>query len=399
MSAAREPIFDTTKRTHPVPKRHGESLFSFFNRVAGSYWEHARQLVQTWADHLDDPHDYRAVRGYLRSGRDDQFRSAFLELYLHECLRKAGYTVTVHPNLPGTNRHPDFYAERAGEGFYLEAIAPSSSAAELAAANRRGAMFDIVNQLQDPHFLLWLSHLEQGSAAPAAGKLRKELKRWLAGLDPDDYHDANNLPEWSWSSDGWSVTFRAIPKDIERRGIRPGDRIIGVHGETIITRGDDTATLHAALAEKDHAYPNLNAPFIIAVGVDILGSPRWDVSNALYGHVAVSFRRDTTGVLVFDREIRQPDGYFGTPPSWRNHQVSGLLVINNVMPYHFIDADATLWRHPAPAKALHTDLGLPWATTELDETQLRDRPAPISAAELLGFVDPWPPGDPWLAET
>lgn len=54
----------------------------------------------------------RWVKGRARD--DEQFRSAFLELYLDESLIRAGYVVTIHPSVNGTTTHPDFLVERAG---------------------------------------------------------------------------------------------------------------------------------------------------------------------------------------------------------------------------------------------------------------------------------------------
>jgi hypothetical protein len=81
-------IFDVLERTDATPARHGEPIFDFLNRVAGEYWAHPRQLMQAWADHIPGPPDYNDLRQRFRSHDDDQFRSAFLELYLHECLTR-----------------------------------------------------------------------------------------------------------------------------------------------------------------------------------------------------------------------------------------------------------------------------------------------------------------------
>jgi hypothetical protein len=163
--------------------------------VAGEYWVHPRQLLQAWADHIADPLDYQDLRQRFRSRDDEQFRSPFLELYLHECLRRGGYRVTVHPSVPDSSRRPDFYAERGVDSFYLEAIAPGTSPEAKAAAKRRAVLFDTVNRLGDPNFLLWLFELRGGPNPPASARLRDDLGRWLSQLDPDDGGDLESAPE------------------------------------------------------------------------------------------------------------------------------------------------------------------------------------------------------------
>ena len=65
--------------------------------------------------------------------------------------------------------------------------------------------------------------------------------------------------------------------------------------------------------------------------------------------------------------VRQPDGYFGVPPEWRNRNVSGVLVVNQLMPYYVQRAETTLWRHPAPLHQLHDDTGFPGHVLDLRE--------------------------------
>ena len=48
----------------------------------------------------------------------------------------------------------------------------------------------------------------------------------------------------------------------------------------------------------------------------------------MYGHVAVQIGEAPDGSMV-TREVRQPDGYFGTSPQWTNHNVSGVLLVIN----------------------------------------------------------------------
>ena len=112
--------------------------FAFFNRAGGSLWRHSRALHQEWADRLRE-REYADVRAALRSD-DAQARSAFLELYLHECLVRGGHEVVIHPELKHTPRRPDFLASWDATRVFIEAIAPGTSLADRAAANRMGAL-------------------------------------------------------------------------------------------------------------------------------------------------------------------------------------------------------------------------------------------------------------------
>ncbi|MEC3916358.1 hypothetical protein [Nocardia sp. CDC160] len=391
---AREPIFDVFERTDSSPGRQGESTFAFLNRVLGSYWEHPRRLVQAWAERISDEVEYRDLRSRLRSRENDQFRSAFLELYLHECLLRAGYQVTVHPDVPGTTRHPDFYCERNGSGFYLEAISPSSSQAAKSAARRRADLLDIVNRVESPNFFLRVVKLYEGSNPPRASRLRRGLESWLAGLNPDDEFDFENSPELRWEDNGWAATFAVIPKSSNARHAGASGRAIGMY-PVVSSWVDDAPTIRAALSEKHSAYPGLGSPFVIAVGTYIVDSDRWHSTNALYGREAIALTESVDGDLVFDSFVRQPDGYFGMAPEWNHNNVSAVLLVNQLTPWHVLKAETTLWRHPAPLRLLPSDIGLPWDSIEVNGAQLVERPAPLTAAALLGLPEAWLPGQPW----
>ncbi|MGZ4532045.1 MAG: hypothetical protein ACXVXP_06810 [Mycobacteriaceae bacterium] len=394
MTAAREPIFDEADRTDTKPAEHSESTFEFLNRVGGDYWQHPRLLMQTWLDRVSGHRNYNDLRQRFRSRDDEQFRSAFLELYLHEGLLRAGYVVTIHPSLPGSPRRPDFRAERDGRVLFIEAVAPGSGAAAKAAAKRRAVLFDTVNQLGDPNFMLWLEHLEESSAPPASARLRADLRGWLAQLDPDGIPDLDRAPTRTWQHNGWSATFRAIPKKPEARGTRPHERAIGVFGHGEAGLIDDAPAIRKALAAKHHSYGDLGAPFIIAIGTYIFDTDRWHSTNAMYGRLGVQLEESPSGELL-TREVRSPDGYFGTPPNWRNSNVSGVLLVNQLMPYYVQRAEATLWRHPLAAHPLPEDLGLPVESMVLQGGGLNSIRLPVKADAFFGLPDPWPPGEPW----
>lgn len=394
MSPARDPIFDEADRADARPAGHGESTFEFLNRVGGDYWQHPRSLMQTWLDRVSGERDYNDLRQRFRSRDDEQFRSAFLELYLHEGLVRAGYTVTIHPSVGQSSRRPDFRAERDGEVLFIEAVAPGSSAVTKAASQRRAVLFDTVDRLGDPNFMLWLDHLGEGSSPPASARLRTDLRDWLAELDPDAISDLSRAPTRTWQDGGWTVTFRAIPKKPGARGARPHERAIGVfgHGEAGVI--DDAPAILKALAGKHHGYGDLGAPFVIAIGTYIHDTDRWHSTNAMYGRLGVQLGESSSGELL-TREVRNPDGYFGTPPDWRNSNVSGVLLVNQLMPYHLQRAEVTLWRHPLAAHPLPGDIGLPAESMVFREGALNAFKSPVAADAFFGLPDPWPPGEPW----
>lgn len=386
----RPPVFDEQPRTNALPAAHGEPTSTFLNRVAGDFWEQVRQLVQAWADHVDESGDYDDLRARLRSSDDHQFQSAFLELYVHESLTAAGYTVTIHPEVPGGTRRPDFLARCDGVGVYVEAIAPGPPDAARRAGARRDDFFDTVNKVGDPNFMLSLDALTEGPTPPAGAQLRTELRAWLRTLDPDAIHDFANAPTYSWERDGWAASFRAIPKAQHARGTAPGDRAIGIYGHMPAAFINDAPTIRDAIQKKHHAYGDLRAPFVIVVGLYIFDTDLRQTTKALYDDEVAQWGHTTEGEVV-SWTARQTNGYFGTPPDWNNRHVSAVLTVNQLQPWSVPRAETILWRHPHPTHPLPTGMAFPGDTMDLTTDRIVRAPA-LSPADLFELSDPWPMG-------
>jgi hypothetical protein len=385
------PVFDDRLRSDATPARYEESSFEFLNRVAGPFWEHPRALIEEWCSHLPDDAEYKDIRNRLRSRNDGQYNSAFLELYVHEVLRRTHHDVIIHPTLSHTTRRPDFYAERGGLGFYVEAIVPGVSKKVDAARARRNRLIDVVNRLDEPNFLLWLHSLKEGVADPEPARLRSALRGWLRLLDPDTVDSYNTAPRFRWNHKDWAAEFVAIPvKKAARTQSRADRRAIAVDGHAPVEWVDDAVTIRKALEAKHRDYGALDSPFLIVVGLFIHDTDHWHSMNAFYGHERAAFTDGGDEASAF----RVGDGYFGKPGRWRNTNVSGVLLVNQLQPFHLHKTQATLWVHPGADHPL-PELGWPGESVLLSDHLPVARPAPVAALQLFGLPDPWPPGDPW----
>lgn len=103
------PVFDDIIRTNAKVARHDEGRFEFLNRSASRHFTICRDLIEEWFMQVPAQHQ-PGLRGNLRS--EMHHRSAFWELYLHEAYRRSGYTVVIHPGVPGRSTHPDFFLSR-----------------------------------------------------------------------------------------------------------------------------------------------------------------------------------------------------------------------------------------------------------------------------------------------
>lgn len=386
MNSKREPLFTARNRTDASPGRDGETTYAFLDRVAGDYWAQSRDLIQNWANHIADDHDYDDLRARLRKRNDPQFRSAFLELFLHETLLRAGFDIEIHPQMSHSQRRPDFRASHGDQSFILEAISPGRNAEQEATAAKTAALFDSINSLRSENFFLSIDELTPGPDSPRTSRLKKHITEWLKALDPDSISGHADLPRSTWADNGWTLTLGAIPKRKEARSEGSNDRLIGVYAHHEGAIVEDDLAIRAALSSKDNKYGQLSEPFIIAIGTYMWDTDRWGTTNALYGHDAYTVVADAHGG---ERTLpsRKPDGYFGTPPGWKRTDVSAVLIVNQLMPYGVLRADLDLWLHPAPARALTSAELLPVTTVELSTNQLKTIESAIDRSAFFGYIE------------
>jgi hypothetical protein len=393
-------LFDTLVRTDRSGSRHAESRFAFLNRVQSQFFGKVRDLLEEWFHEW--PQERRAqLRGRFRSDDERQMLGAFWELYLHETLRRLRFQITYEPDVGEGRAKPDFLAERKDGAFYLEATVAGPSDAEVAGERRRDRVYDALNRLRSPDFMLWLDVDEEGPADPRASRLRPRLKRWLEGLDPDavargfeerrgdadSLAGVDSLPAYRWQEEGWDAVFRAIPKKPEARG-DPSVRPLGAFGPGKAVRIDTSGPFLRALESKASSYGVPDRPLVLA----LLGYGsfvrEWSVERALFGSEGYVFSSDPAQ----EGPIRNPDGFWVAPKGIRYRRVAAVLGGANLLPWKVAGTALHLWHNPWATKPLTVDF--PWSTTRVDLSGNRGtfqrEEAKLTPHELFGLPPEWP---------
>jgi hypothetical protein len=389
MIMPRQPIYDDKARNDFRPQQNGETSFEFFNRAGGSLWRESRTLHQEWANRLGD-REYAETRAALRSG-GSQARSAFLELYLHECLVRGGHEVTIHPELSRTSNKPDFLAAQGPTRTYIEAIVPGRSKEETAKTNRIDVLLAALDRTGDDNFFLMTTSISPSQSNAPASAIRNQVRKWLATLNPDAV-DPQSLPERTFEQAGWSITVEAIPISADNRG-KVG-RSIGIYAHyeaEIINSGPRIVT---ALESKAKKYGNLEAPFVVAIGLDSFDEDDHDVFDALYGSVSWSLEATGPGESISSRAVRNRNGYFGWPGSWKNRHVSGVLIVDQLLMHDPTRARVSLWIHPDAIYPLPSDPMFPGVVYSWNGKNV-ERAAGLDGRALLGLPEGWPGGKRW----
>jgi hypothetical protein len=215
-----EGLFDRRLRTDEGRREDHEGVFAFLDRSARASSVRVRGLLTDWLSNVPEGPDRNALRGALASRKNDEsFESGFWELYLHEAYRRSGYTITIHPDVPGASTHPDFLIEGHGSRFYLEAVRAGISPALRGQAQRLAGVLTKLRAQRAQQFVLSVTCHSIGPGALKTRELIGFLDRWLASLGQETAawtHATNpghqRLPRTRWpetpAGNGWSFRIR-----------------------------------------------------------------------------------------------------------------------------------------------------------------------------------------------
>ncbi|MDR6890386.1 MULTISPECIES: hypothetical protein [Variovorax] len=328
----------------------------------------------------------------LSSGDARHFASATFELLLHEYLKRLGFQLTPHPELPnGRATRPDFLVTCPdGQSMYLEAVCASDDTGrDIAAEARKAVALQMLDSAAHSDFMVSIESEGDPTTQPSGRRLAGEVIRWLNTLDPDalleraarDGHEA--LPEMTWQHEEWRVRVRPVPVRPEARG-RPR-RLIGARsfGAGWI---DGWTPIRDAVLSKARRYGELDLPLVVAVNVDSFRLDPIDEAQALFGQeqlvVAVG------GERTEPRLERARNGAWRGPSGPRGRQCSGAWLFDNLSPYTLAWRRQKLYLNPWAHRSVpDAFLLMPHAAVVDDRIESIDG---RSFREVFGLPEQWP---------
>jgi hypothetical protein len=382
-------VYSQQDRKDDTPIRAMETQAAFYDRVAGTYWDQVRDTINEWWSHLPVAAQSGMACRLRDKNSDANVWAAQWELYLHEMLLGSGCTVEIEPQIGTRGKRPDFLVTRGDEQFVVEAAWRPERLAEDVDGMLTPQLTDAINGVTSPNFLLAVSVEETGPPAPPLKRLRSELTRWLADLDPDqvsaDHQDHGHpWPRHVWEERDWRLTFDAIPRRPDRRGL-PSARAIGIYPAIGFFRTRTHAVLDA-VKEKGNKYGDMPVPYIIAVGDATMFTDDEDIESDLYGRSVEYMHAGAPSTFG-----RLADGYWATVEDNGHARVSGALVVKDPSPPTWTKQSPVLWLSPdtrsRPAPVLPA-----WATARLVDDHVERRPAVAPICTTIGLPEQWPAG-------
>jgi hypothetical protein len=371
------------------PKRHGESIYSYYRESERPGVASIRALLEEWFLEIPDA-ERLDLQQRFRSPIERQHRSAVFELFLHHVFLRLGFQLEFHPHVPGVATRPDFLVSQNGQAlFYLEAIAVGNSVREEAEENRINQVYDALNNLDSPDFYLGLRVEGVPETPPPGARLRKELTRWLATLDHQAIQQAyeeqryEDVQTYEWMHDGWRIVFDPIPKGDEAR-TNPMVRPIGM---TMPMRAGQLSldeSLRDGVKAKDR-YGRPPIPLVVAIQVvEEFRIAKIDVMNGLFGPEAIAI--DAEGN---PRDGRVPNGAWISQGGPIHTSISAVMAWSTLEPWNFSAINPIVVHNPYARVPLGNDT-LPVAQFVADRERavLVEQPG-ASMEDILGLPRDW----------
>jgi len=318
-------LFDDKNRTYLEPATHNENTYDYFDRSARQDVSNVRQVLNEWFENypLTEKHE-------LKSRFKKTFSSAFYELFIYTLFSHQGFEITIHPEVPNSNKRPDFLLKKDDIEFYIEAKEAKDESSEQQSIKRRtNQIYDSLNTIQSPNFFLRISELTlKTTRQPTTKKIINIVENELKSIEPDKVteliqnYGLDGSPHLQIEDSDLKLVISLIPKDPSYRN--SGGRPIGTYPFDTYWGGAE-GSIKNSFAKKAKRYGKLDKPYIIcinAIGSRFSGED--DVENAVWGSSALSWSDDPNN--PDEKLVRQKDGLFlsNKGPIFQN--ISGILV-------------------------------------------------------------------------
>ena len=299
-------LFDNCEREakNPYSRDHQESprtWFQHLNRSNKEGVEKLRQMLESSFSELPLS-EQKSTAGDARSDNVDQCDGVLFELVIHKVLIELGFTITRHPEIPGTYHRPDYLVCEGEKSCYVEAMVTGHGPFDLN-GNEEQVIDLLNNNLSSSEFCIGVKM--EGKLKNTLGK-NQVVPRFCQLLEKHTYDEVKHLHDFSgryhtpsetiecgnWRLTGWLYPVKVPDSELASR------RAIVLHPYEPQLLTDGVTRVQKAIREKAKRYGCPDRPFVMAV------APR----NHYFASLAM--QRDTmfgTSYMHYDDLESQPE--------------------------------------------------------------------------------------------
>lgn len=330
-------LIEEPKKPYLRQIKPGESEFRYLEKATDEYSKLVRYRLNKYFANIED----ETSRRELKSRFKQDFTSAYFELLIHQLFFNNKFKLSEHPEVPGTERRPDFLVSKDDESMYVECKEfKDLSDEERAIEKAKNSFLYQLSILKSPFYLYNIEKLVITShKLPDLSSFFNELQDILTekprnGAEPYDYIHAS--PEYR--SETFYVGLRITLKHNWEEGI-VDDELLGWHMGN--ARFDfSEKSLKRGISDKMLRYGSTDRPLLVTLNVNsIWFSKKYEFENILY-RSGVHVIDDVNG----DYTEYNENGLFYELKEKIRH-VMGVLVVFMGNPYN-TQSDYYFYRNP-----------------------------------------------------
>lgn len=355
-------LFGDFDRTYTDYKDEDESHYSFLNRTARPEFAAARQVLEEWFAAYPQAHRKTFISNFT-SDKYGPHSGSFFELYCYTLLRAQGSEVLVEQVINTSKGNTIDFVVRSMKrpDFCVESTVIADAELTVASQRQLEKLKQRLNSIKSNRRLI----LDVGAASRQELPIKEiavDIAQWLRALDakgapsPDPESEPETPPSYTWAGNNWSLLFRILP------GERVSDLVPMQYEDGWI---GTPSRLKKALEKKADQHPNLGMPYIVAVDVFGIGAifrATEAIADDLFGQTVMIVNRDTGKLDAVKRASEfpgRPDremGFWLGQSGPRNRHVSGVLAVNEVVPWSVMKQTPVLWHNPWAQYPLSTEV-------------------------------------------
>lgn len=370
--------------------KNSESHYKYLTISAKPEYIAVCEKLDNWFENYPSKEKKEFIQRF-RTEKDDQFLSAFYELYLFELLRKMGYEIEVHPKIENSNSRPDFLVKSIdGEEFYIEVVTiTGKTRQEIAREKLLNVIDDTINTIRNKDFFLRRRVTSFPKKAIPAIKIKEFLERELKKINPDDcmeiirQNKIELLPHWEFKYGNFVLELSAIPREIKYRD-KINTQLIGIRTDPPKSDNSQKALIES-LRTKGNKYVGLNKPFVIAVNIFNGYFDRNFFSNAFFGYQQEFYAQSD---LLLNELNKRVAGFWYTNGKSRYTRVCGILAATQLFPWTIGYSDIHFYHNPWAKHSYSGKLNLFTHFIAIDNKYVKiEGSKPI---EFLDIPEKWP---------
>lgn len=341
-------LFEEFQRTDHDFSSYQESRYDFYNQSARPEFSKTRNLLESWFSAYPDEHKYTLKRDF-----QDNFYSAFFELFLFTLFLKNNFEVLVHPAINDSAKKPDFLIKKNGTSIYVEARVVFDETNERNIQNIKSRIKDKLNEISSTKFFVGIHEITLFNITrqPSLNKIKDFISKLLVSQELMEKEFANqDLQKFEYQDEAIKFIVSLIPRLKTENKEKPV--LIAVDfDEGKVQMVNPTVSLKKALNEKAKKYGKLQNRYIIAVNaLSPWITDEEDYLSTLFGSEILVYNERNDDSYV----CRDLDGFLRDKSGFRYTRVSGIM-FSRVLPENLHNFKLTLYHHPAAAFPIDKD--------------------------------------------